>query len=47
MEGWLLALIAKPFVALGFFKVSGHVHAWLYKTLPNGRIKTELLRERK
>ncbi len=46
MEGWLIALILKPFAALALLNVSGRIHAALYRWLPDGKLKTALLRER-
>lgn len=46
MEGWLIALIVKPFVAFGLIHANGKLHEFLYKRLPEGKLKTALLRER-
>ncbi len=46
MEGWLIALIVKPFVLIGLVFANGKTHAFLHKVLPEGKIKTALLRER-
>ena len=46
MESWLIALIVKPFVAFGFWHFNGKVHAYLHKHLPEGKLKTALLRDR-
>ena len=46
MEGWLIALIIKPFAFMGFMHMNGKVHGLLHKHLPNGKLKTALLRER-
>lgn len=46
MSGWLLSLIAKPFVAFGFIHVMAKIHAYLFRVLPDGKVKTMLLRER-
>ena len=46
MESWLIALIIKPFAFLGLSLASGKLHAFLYRTLPDGKVKTALLRER-
>jgi hypothetical protein len=46
MEGWLIALLIKPLALLGFLHVNGKVHGFLYRVLPEGKLKTALLRER-
>lgn len=46
MEGWMIALLLKPLAALGLLKLVASVHSYLFRVLPNGKIKTFLLRER-
>lgn len=46
MEGWLIALLIKPFALVGLLHINGKVHGFLFKHLPNGKIKTALLRDR-
>jgi hypothetical protein len=46
MEGWLIALLLKPLVLLGWIGANGKLHGFLHRVLPEGKIKTALLRER-
>lgn len=46
MDGWLISLIVKPFAAMGFLHINGKVHELLHKHLPDGKLKTLLLRDR-
>ncbi len=46
MEGWLIALILKPFAAIGVLYGVARLHVLVDKLLPDGKLKTALLRER-
>lgn len=46
MEGWMLALLVKPLAMFGLLRLNAKVHSFLFRVLPDGRIKTALLRER-
>ena len=41
-----LALLIKPFAMIGILSLSARLHKFLFRVLPNGKLKTALLRER-
>ena len=46
MEGWVIALILKPFAAIGVIYGFAKIHVLVDKLLPDGKLKTALLGER-